>query len=113
MNTECRDPSRFEERRRRLTLLLELNAPNIIIAREALLVSEAFDGGIWPHVRQVVIEACRRTWNWNVAFPFWRLLCRLRIWHLGQESGGDGCPFCGKGEPEDDCRVCGEGSGLP
>lgn len=93
----------FDEREARLRKLLTLNAPRIIIAREALLVSEAYDGGMWRHAVFVVIEAARRTWAWRVAMPFWRLACQMGLHHLGQEPGGDGCPFCGKGEPED-CR---------
>jgi len=83
----------------RLLRLLELNAPRIVIARECRLVCEAFDGGMWQSAWQCLIQAWLRAWEWRITIPFYRLACRLGIWHLGQ-TNGDGCPFCGKGEPE-------------
>jgi hypothetical protein len=87
----------FDSRKARLTKLLALNAPPVIIRGEALLVCQAYAGGRWRHALYAFRVALMASWWSFVQTPVMHALCRLNLYHAGQEPDGLGCGFCLKG----------------
>lgn len=87
------------ERLTRLRRLVHLNAPDVIIIRECLLVTLAtFGNNYWRASWRMLREAAQRAWNYRVHGPFRRLLHRFGV-HWLDEDGL--CYICDNDDMDD------------
>lgn len=105
---KCSDET-WQHRVDRTRRMFEMNAPDAILWREAELIVQGWHGGRWPAVWAMAVDAVRRDVDWYVVAPFFRMLCRVNVYH--HSLTGDGaCDFCSRGWPlEDDMCECSDG----